>query len=74
MGRWIVLTRAHDDVGVNVQCNNICYIVPYNNSGEGPTIVQFIGDENNYMLVKESDIAIMAIIQANKILEILESE
>lgn len=62
MGRWIVLTREHDGVGVNVQCNNICYIVPYNNSGDGPTIVQFIGDDNNWMLVKESDTAIMNLI------------
>ena len=62
MGRWIVLTRESDGVGVNVQCNNICYILPYNNSGDGPTIVQFIGDDNNYMLVKESDTAIMNLI------------
>lgn len=62
MGRWIVLTREHDGVEVNIQCNNICYILPYNNSGDGPTIVQFIGDDNNYMLVKESGTAIMNLI------------
>lgn len=55
--KFIILTRKHDGKKVYINPTQICFMGSMGSEGDG-TIIQFPGDDGNYIQVLESPEAI----------------